>query len=260
MKSKPFRITIDDLGMFPEVEAGILGLKDFQVPLYCSWVTNYCSPSKAILQNPFQNGLHFNIIEGPSHTKSTALADEQGNFRRKWFDFLFADRKMKAAVSEELNLQLEKAVGWFGKLSHLDSHLHLHSIPWIHALLLQAQKKYDIPHLRNPTQPIFHSSTPWGNPAQIVKLGILNSLSRVAGMKDPPCFGLTELFQMKSQYCLDHLPLLPGREVVWHAADLPKSFNTKPFRFVDEQQLHLRKEELEELRKFLRKISQFNAA
>ena len=255
MNTKPFRITIDDLGMFPEVEAGILSLKDFQVPLHCSWVTNYCPPSAAIQQSPFHNGLHFNIIEGPSHTKSPALADELGNFRRKWFDFLFADRTMKAAVAEELNLQLEKAVGWFGKLSHLDSHLHLHSIPWIHSLLLEAQKKYDIPHLRNPAQPIFHSSTPWGNPAQIVKLGILNSLSKAAGMKDPPCFGLTELFQMKSQYCVEHLPLLPGREVVWHAADLPKSINAQQFRFVDEPQLQLRKNELEELRKFLRAIA-----
>jgi predicted glycoside hydrolase/deacetylase ChbG (UPF0249 family) len=255
MYTRPFRITIDDLGMFPEVETGILSLKEFQIPLYCSWVTNYCPPSAAIRQSPFHNGLHFNIIEGPSHTKSSALADSEGNFRRKWFDFLFADQKTKAAVAEELKLQLEKALGWFGKLSHLDSHLHLHSIPWIHALLLQAQKHYGIPYLRNPSQPIFHSSTPWQNPAQIVKLGILNSLSRASDMKDPPCFGLTELFQMKSQYCLDHLPLLPQREVVWHAADLPNKIDSQKFRFVSEPQLTLRKNELTELREFLKKLS-----
>src|SRR5688572_14884757 len=83
----PYRITIDDLGLFQEAEDSLLELSGRGIELYASWLTNYLPPSPVFLkkQKNVHNGLHFNLLEGPAFIKRSALIDGRGNFYKKWW-------------------------------------------------------------------------------------------------------------------------------------------------------------------------------
>ncbi|MCO5144097.1 MAG: ChbG/HpnK family deacetylase [Oligoflexia bacterium] len=247
----PFRITIDDLGLFPEVEIGIAKLEKYNIPIDCSWVVNYCPPSLLTKSQNFRNGLHFNIIEGKSISGSKYLSDNNGNFNKSWTGFLFADKYTKAAVSEELSLQLKIAETWFPQLNHLDSHLHLHSIPWIFSLLEKEQKKRGIRFLRNPRQKISDDISIISYPKSFAKILILNSLTLISNNSNEPCYGLNRLFNMTKDYCISAGDLVQNRELVWHAADLPKNLDLDHYRFMSEESFILRKTELNQLEDYL---------
>lgn len=250
-RQSAFRLTIDDLGLFPEVETGILSLGE-DAPVYCSWLTNYHPPSAKFRDSrPARNGLHFNLLEGPSATRAPVLVDRQGNFNRRWFDFIWPTPEMRKAVELELEVQLHAVRAWFPELSHIDSHLHLHSIPWIYRLLERAQERLGIAHLRNPSQPLRDDSFLIARPGQFAKVALLRFFSWRNRPLAPPCSGLSRLFAMNSEYCRAILP--KGiRELVWHAAAKPATtLPTANYRFMSEAQLELRAHELAELRAFL---------
>src|SRR5215208_2657631 len=128
------RITIDDLGMYTGVESGAIELATHGMPIYCSWLTNYSAPSAHYLAaKNCKSGLHFNVIEGPSVLQSPELCNQAGDFSLRWVQFIFPHKKLRLAVEEEFEFQIQKVLGWFGHPTHVDSHLHVHSIPWIHS-------------------------------------------------------------------------------------------------------------------------------
>jgi hypothetical protein len=246
-----FRLTVDDLGFFEQVEDSVLGLSELgDIPLYSSWVANYRKPSERYLKSKCAQkaGLHFNVLEGPALLKSDELTDKQGRFHRTWASFLWPSRRLRTAVEGELIAQVEKTKGWFGHLTHVDSHLHLHSIPWINKMLRRAQARYQIEHVRAPYQPAMDHLTL--NP----KIYILLALNLFNERNGPPCFGISKTFQNRWDECLEIANRAP-REFVWHTMTGSSEVPFDQFRFIGEQQLELRKQEHRQLEKLLQALS-----
>lgn len=251
MKIQPYRITIDDLGLYPEVEIGITKLEKYQIPIYCSWLANFFSPVTINKSHIFKNGLHFNLLEGTSLSGSKYLTNKNGIFNKSWTSFIYANKFVKSAVQEELSFQLEKTAGWFSTISHLDSHLHIHSIPWIYSLLEKEKNKRGISYLRNPKQRLLDDPSVVLSPKAFIKILILNTLSQFSQPKQPSCLGLNRLFQMSAAYCVSSEYLSQHREIIWHAAEIPSTLDLDQYRFLSQANYTPRKKELEQLEKYL---------
>lgn len=256
MNKFPHRITIDDLGLFPEVEDGVAELEAYGIPIYCSWLANYYSPRKINKSKVFKNGLHFNLLEGKSLSSSKYLCNKNGVFNKTWLSFISTNKFVKSAVQEELKLQIELTNSWFPEISHIDSHLHIHSIPWIYSLLSKEKEKRNIKYLRNPKQHLSDDPQIILTPKAFMKVLILNTLSSFSEPKDNSCIGLNRLFQMSESYCISSEKLTSSRELVWHAAESPTSLDLSKYRFLDEENYDLRKKELSELKKYLLYLNQ----
>ena len=250
-----FRITIDDLGMYKGVESGVIELATHGIPIYCSWMTNYSAPSAQYLATKnCKPGLHFNVIEGPSALQSPELCDQAGNFSLHWVQFISPHKKLRLAVEEEFEFQIHKGLGWFGQLTHVDSHLHIHSIPWIHSLLVAKQKKYGFAYLRNPFQPMLDDYSAFARPGILAKLALLRFFGAINQSTQPPCYGISHLFAMKHRQILANTAG-KSREIIWHAGKAEGDLPWGKFRFVDENQIQLREKEWEELGEFVRMIA-----
>jgi predicted glycoside hydrolase/deacetylase ChbG (UPF0249 family) len=250
-----FRITIDDLGMYKGVESGAIELATHGIPIYCSWLTNYSAPSAQYLATKnCKPGLHFNVIEGPSALRSPELCDQAGNFSLRWPQFIFPHKKLRLAVEEEFECQIQKVWDWFGQPTHVDSHLHIHSIPWIHSLLLTKQKHYGFAYLRNPFQPLHDDYSAFARPGILAKLALLRFFGVLNQSTQSPCYGISHLFAMQHRQILANTAG-KSREIIWHAGKAEGDLPWKQFRFMDEHQIQLRQKEWEELEKFVRTLA-----
>jgi predicted glycoside hydrolase/deacetylase ChbG (UPF0249 family) len=241
----PFRITVDDLGLYRGVETSVLELAASGLVLNCSWVTNYYAPSQAYMSvRNLRSGLHFNILEGRSELKAKSLTGGDGYFNRSWPEFLLPSRRMRADVEAELEYQLEKVCEWFGGVSHFDSHLHVHGIPWIYKLVRSKQERYGFEHIRNPYQPF---SDYWSGDPRVIILWLLHLGTR---SNVEPCFGIKPLFQMSPEHCLKIMRKSP-REFIWHPVHGEDQLEPGHYRFLEASQITLRREEHHRLKEFL---------
>ena len=245
------RITLDDLGLYPGIERGAVRIASLGVPVYCSWLSNYLIPGTEFLNSHLcMSGLHFNVLEGRSSLGPGILTDKKGFFNRSWQSFLFPGKKTKKAVERELEHQVEKVLSWFGKLTHIDSHLHLHSIPWIYRLLQKHRRKYRIEYIRNPHQKITDDPGIFLDPAALPKILILRVFALINRPEGYPCFGVNYVFKMDHKKIIK-LTRNKKREVIWHPALNEEKLDFTEFRYIKPDNPEKRSRELEELRKFI---------
>jgi hypothetical protein len=244
------RINIDDVGFYPAIEDSVMELSlASPVPIYSSWVSNYQPPSERFLSSPFRKyaGVHLNWLEGPSATRSSQLCDAQGNFCRRWVDFLYPSRRFRLAVEAEMEIQCQKIFSWFGLIDHCDSHLHLHSLPWIYRLVQQARRKFAIDHVRNPHEPL--SDGPSLHP----KLLLLKFLSLLHRSSSLPCYGISQGFRNTREQCVRVLRK-GDRELVLHTQSGPFEGNPADFRFLPRQQIPQRQQEHRQMLALVRSL------
>jgi len=248
--STSYRINIDDVGFCPEVVQSLEELSVYGVPLYASWMANFQWPSTGVTQVPnIFHGIHLNLMEGRSLTRGTH-ANADGFFFRPWLAFVFPSRKLKLDVEGEIEAQICTARERIQNLSHLDSHLHLHAIPWLYRLVLNYAKKFDIPWVRDPSQKL-NDSVP--TPKTLL-LDFLR-LSRPKAGSDFRCYGIHRTFRMSSSACLKKIEQEP-REFIWHPlAKLPVIL-PEGMRFISKEQMLLRVQEHQQLRQLLQALSQ----
>lgn len=92
-------------------------------------------------------GIHINLAEGKPLTNLKGdYFDSAGNF-----DVYKTNRVSnrlgttgKAAFLKEINAQIERALAEKISISHLDSHLHLHTLPCFYKLFLAAAKQHNL--------------------------------------------------------------------------------------------------------------------
>ena len=92
-------------------------------------------------------GLHFCITEGKPLSNCSSLIDEQGNFYTRC---ILAKRIIQRQVDgcdieKELVAQLEKFKSFAIPLSHIDSHQHIHMIPFIYKNMLFTLQSEKLP-------------------------------------------------------------------------------------------------------------------
>jgi predicted glycoside hydrolase/deacetylase ChbG (UPF0249 family) len=99
-------------------------------------------------------GVHLNLTEFspllPScATTTSCLVDGNHQFLGQGFRKLQPSSQVLEACYQELNQQLLTVHQKGLRPSHLDSHHHIHTIPWLLPVVWQLQKKYKIFRLRN---------------------------------------------------------------------------------------------------------------
>ena len=98
-------------------------------------------------------GIHLNIIEGKSLCPDLdQLTDNQGNFNNSFGALLLKSLNPKNKVfmeqiEKEFRAQIEKVMSRT-KVTHIDSHVHTHSIPKIFELTAKLAKEYGIKQIR----------------------------------------------------------------------------------------------------------------
>ena len=94
-------------------------------------------------------GFHFNIVEGKSLTHPSLLCDDKGFFNNSYVDLLFKmnNKNVLLQMEQEFEAQIERILKYH-EISHLDSHVHIHSIPSIFKLFIKMAKKYNIKYIR----------------------------------------------------------------------------------------------------------------
>jgi predicted glycoside hydrolase/deacetylase ChbG (UPF0249 family) len=98
-------------------------------------------------------GIHLNVVEGRSLCAEVlTLTDKDGNFNNSYFQLL---KKSYYSKKEEFFYELERefrrqieSIMSKTKVSHIDSHMHIHSIPPIFDLVCRLAKEYGIKEVR----------------------------------------------------------------------------------------------------------------
>jgi len=103
-------------------------------------------------------GLHFNITDGPGINKQ--LIDSQGKYKYNFPAYLllsfFGNSRIKNAVYYELNYQYKILKQAGVKIVHLDSHDHVHMVPWLFEIICKFCKKNNVRYVRVANEPIFY--------------------------------------------------------------------------------------------------------
>lgn len=162
-------VNADDFGISPEVNDTIVELISCQVVTSSTIMVNAPAFEHAVTKikaHPTLKcsfGIHLNITEFPpltTHAGFKGFLDEQGDFRRENL-FLPIGAPLMHAIFREWCAQIEKARSHGIKISHIDSHDHIHTRkPQLFPVLKLIQRKYTIAKVRiakniySPSDPI----------------------------------------------------------------------------------------------------------
>ncbi len=150
---KTLIVNADDFGMSREVNEGVKKGVEAGVIKSVSVMVNMPYFNEAVLylkkHQEVSVGLHLNLTEGmpiSTSNQTSTLIREDGHFFH-WIGFVInlLTRKVKySEVEVETNMQFEKLKRTGIKISHIDSHHHVHLYPSIFKLLIKFVKKNDI--------------------------------------------------------------------------------------------------------------------
>lgn len=101
-------------------------------------------------------GMHFNLTEGEPLLENQELLDygfykiENGNvvFNGKMFKHRYLPKRIRNGIGMELEAQLTKVLDSGIKVSHIDSHHHVHTAPFILPVVTGLAKQYGIKKIR----------------------------------------------------------------------------------------------------------------
>ncbi|MDP3940900.1 MAG: ChbG/HpnK family deacetylase [bacterium] len=73
---------------------------------------------------------------------------------------LLMPRRMRKQIAAELDAQIQKIFKAGIKIDHLDSQYHVHCMPLIFSVVCELARKYKIPVVRNPKEPLWVMTAP----------------------------------------------------------------------------------------------------
>ena len=129
-------------------------------------------------------GIHLNIMEGLAlYQGESSLVDENWKFNNSYHSLLYRaynpkDKEFLQEVEREFRLQIEKVMSKTS-VSHIDSHIHIHSIPRIFELVCKLAKEYGIKHVRTQFEkmyiiPDIHKHLTIKYPINLIKVLLLD--------------------------------------------------------------------------------------
>lgn len=188
MQSKKLIFNSDDFGISDAFNIGIK--KGFESGILTSTciVANgeaFESAVKEILPQikDIGVGVHLNIIEGKSLTNVPLLCDSDSHFNNEFIPILSKsyDKKFLNQVETEFRAQIEKTLQ-HTEVDHINSHVHVHSIPEIFKLTCRLANEYKIKNIRTQQEVAYfvpdigkHFSAKY--PLNLVKFSLLNGFS-----------------------------------------------------------------------------------
>ena len=154
MQMKKIIINADDFGYLPENNQAVMQGFLSGIITSASIMTNMQGFDDAV-NNILKEipdidlGFHFNITEGKSLTNCNLLCDNNGYFNNLYIDLILKSNSKKfiEQIEQEFRAQIEKILN-FHKITHIDSHMHIHAIPKIFKLFLKLAEEYNIQFIR----------------------------------------------------------------------------------------------------------------
>lgn len=146
-------VNADDIGLKSSVNKAILYCFEQGYINSTSLLTNmdcFDETVDLIHKNPVITniGIHVNLAEGKPITdfKHQQFLNPDGswNIYQTGKHLQVFDDKMKASFLNEINAQIEKALKADIKITHIDSHLHLHTLPAFHNLFIDVAKAHGL--------------------------------------------------------------------------------------------------------------------
>ena len=155
-------INADDFGFSETVNEAILKSFRFGILPSTSIMANgklFDHAVEIIRSNPkLDIGVHLTLVEEKpilNQNKIPSLVVENGNFYKHAIDFTKKYLSEKISIEEvrnELKAQIEKLLDHGIKISHIDSHQHLHILPRILDITIELANRYKIKFIRIPKE------------------------------------------------------------------------------------------------------------
>jgi len=155
-------INADDFGLSKRVNDSILKSFETGILRSASLLANgkfFYDAVEIINANPeLDVGVHLTLVGGSpilDAAKVSSIVNRDGNFYEHAFNFsvkYFANRVSLKEVKSELSAQIEKILDYGIKISHIDSHQHLHILPKIFDLTVKLADHYKIKFIRFPKE------------------------------------------------------------------------------------------------------------
>lgn len=149
----PLIINADDLGVNATINSAIASSFTNGYINSASIIVNMEGFEEALTladKYDFRNkiGIHFNLTEGFPLTdlSGTGLTDDEGRFIRKSIhrSANFFSSRIRKKIKEEIQQQYNKAIEKGIKPTHINSHHHIHTLPWISGIFIEFAKKNDL--------------------------------------------------------------------------------------------------------------------
>ena len=229
-------VNADDFGLHAVVNAGIREAHSRGIVTSTSLMAGGAAFDEAVAiarECPELGvGVHLTLVGAlpvAPAAEIASLVDGQGRFRPSYPVFLLRYLRgevRRAEVERELAAQIEKVVRAGIRPTHLDSHQHLHVVPGISAIVLDLARRFGIPALRIPAEPLTFfgglSCSPGrvaGRSGLTVLAGLCRWRARAAGLKSPDhFFGMLAGGQLTEQPLHNILRRLPdgASEIMCH--------------------------------------------
>ncbi|MBE7710759.1 MAG: ChbG/HpnK family deacetylase [Cyanobacteria bacterium SIG31] len=158
MAEKKFILNADDFGLSKATNRAVIESYSGGILKSVSIIPNGAAFDEAINsilpQCPeLSVGIHLNITDGSSLCEDlTTLTDTNWKFKNNYWQLLLKaynpkEKEFLEQVEREFRRQIEKVMSKT-KVTHIDSHQHIHSIPPIFNLVCRLAKEYGIKHVR----------------------------------------------------------------------------------------------------------------
>ncbi len=155
-------INADDFGISEKINEAILKSFHFGILRSTSLMANGESFDNAvgiIRSNPdLDIGLHLTLVESKpllSAENLHSLITDAGYFHRHAIEFTkkyFSEKISLEEVRNELTAQIERALDHGIRISHIDSHQHIHILPKILDIIIELANRYKIKYIRFPQE------------------------------------------------------------------------------------------------------------
>lgn len=192
MTSKRFILNADDFGMSSAYNRAVLEGSTDGILKSASLTANGVAFDEAVTSvipkcPDLGVGIHLNIIEGKSLCEDVnTLIDENGNFCCSYAQLLFKaynpkEKDFLPDVEREFRRQIEKVLS-VTSVSHIDSHVHTHSIPKIFEIVCRLAKEYGIKQIRSQFErpyiiPDLHKHLNLKYPINLIKVALLDTFT-----------------------------------------------------------------------------------
>jgi len=153
-------VNADDLGLTVGVNDGIFAAHDHGILTSASLFANAPATADAIhrarLHPSLGVGVHLTLVDGtptlPPNRIPTLLQDD-GRFRASWKPFIVACLRGRISMSEverELTAQIDRVHAEGFRITHLDTHKHVHAYPPLFGIVARLAVRFHIPVVRVP--------------------------------------------------------------------------------------------------------------
>ena len=192
---KQLIVSADDLGLTPGVNRGILRAFQEGIVTTASLLVTGKAFEEAVAlarQNPeLDVGLHLTLVEERAvlgHEVLPTLVDETGRFPRtsgEFFRRALFGRIGWDEVEREIAAQIERFQKTGLRLSHVNSHQHLHMFPPVFQIVSRLTRGMDNVWVRNPAGP-WRKSSDVRMKRWVQQLGLNLSCLSARGLHGPP--------------------------------------------------------------------------